>query len=96
MNKKIKRIVIGVTSLVVAGSFLTACDWGDKISEPYRDAPRSTVVDSSPVEIIENADGFPNLSTKCNHGNRLYTIYHGDALYGAVTVVAQDPTCPNN
>jgi hypothetical protein len=38
-------------------------------------------------------DGFSNVATKCDHGNRLYVAFHGDNVYAALTVVANDPTC---
>ena len=38
-------------------------------------------------------DGFSNAATKCDHGNRVYVIYHGDNPYGTISVVPQDPTC---
>lgn len=39
------------------------------------------------------SDGFSNLGTKCDHGNRVYVVYHGDNPYGSVAVVPADPTC---
>ncbi|MEV0403446.1 hypothetical protein [Actinoallomurus sp. NPDC050550] len=38
-------------------------------------------------------DGFSNLATKCDHGNRVYSAYKGDSNRAAVTVVPNDPTC---
>lgn len=66
----------------------------NKYTEPWNDAPRKGAIITDPVEVIANADGFNNLSTGCNHGNRWYATYHGDAPYGALAVVPNDPTCP--
>jgi len=65
-----------------------------KITEPWNDAKRTGTENSTPVDIITNADGFSNLSTKCDHGNRIYVAYHGDAAYAAIAVVPADPSCP--
>jgi uncharacterized lipoprotein len=88
-----RRIIVASALTVAALLGLSACDWSDKVTEPFRDADRTGRTNSAPVDIIENADGFSNVSTKCDHGNRLYIAYHGDALYAAVAVVPQDPTC---
>lgn len=71
----------------------TACDWTDKVSEPFRDAPRSATTNSDAADVIEMPNGFSNLATKCDHGNRVYVAYHGDSPYAALHVVAADPTC---
>lgn len=71
---------------------LTACT--DKASEPYKDAPR-TGTNSGPAEVITMPDGFSNAATKCDHGNRIYVVFHNNRAYGAVAVVPNDPTCAN-
>lgn len=86
-------IITGAITAALTAGGLTAC--GAKFTEPYKDAPRSGVDNGQAVDLIRNADGFSNLSTKCDHGNRLYVVYHGDSAYGAVAVVADDPTCAN-
>lgn len=91
MNKT--RIAAAAVALAAVAGLTSACDWSDKVTEPFRDAPRSGKVNSEPADVIENLDGFSNVSTKCDHGNRLYVAYHGDALYAALTVVPNDPTC---
>lgn len=92
MNRTAK---IGGVAAVLIGVALTAsaCDWGDKVTEPFQDADRTGTVNNDPVDIITDADGFSNVATKCDHGNRLYMAYHGDYPYGAIAVVAKDPTC---
>ncbi len=89
-----KKLTIGATLLVgVLALFGTTAAACDKVSEPWNDAKRSGVTNEDPVDVVTNADGFSNVSTKCDHGNRLYIAYHGDSAYAAIAVVPQDPTC---
>lgn len=69
---------------VTAALSLTGCA---KFTEPFKDAPRSGVDNGEPMDVVRNADGFSNVGTKCDHGNRIYVVYHGDAGYGSVAVV---------
>ena len=87
-----KRALSIAAILAVVGISSTACL--DKATQPWQDAPRSGVKNTDPADIIEMPDGFNNLATKCDHGNRLYVSYHGDKAYGFVATVPQDPTCP--
>ena len=89
-TRKIRTAVVSIVLAAGIAAGATACD---KASEPFKDAPRTGTVNSAPADIIENADGFSNISTKCDHGNRIYTAYHGDSSYAAIAVVPQDPTC---
>lgn len=82
--------IVAVAATLVAT--LTGCGTG-KISEPFRDAPRGAT-NSAPADVIEMPDGFSNVATKCDHGNRVYVIFKSDSPYGALAVVAQDPKCP--
>ncbi|MFF0139733.1 hypothetical protein ACFYRN_25175 [Streptomyces sp. NPDC005227] len=87
------RAALAAIALLAALS-LTGCDWGDnKTSEPFKDASRSHVNNGSPMDVVRGSDGFSNVGTKCDHGNRLYVAYHGDSAYAAIAVVGQDPTC---
>lgn len=88
-----KRVVVGlaILSVVVIGG--TACDPVGKATEPFKDAPRSDVVNNDPADTVTMPDGFNNVATKCDHGNRVYVTYHGDSPYGSVAVVPDDPTC---
>ena len=63
-----------------------------KWSEPFQDAPRGST-NNTPADTVTFPDGFSNWATKCDHGNRLYSAYHGDSSYAAGTVVPNDPTC---
>ena len=82
---------------VVATVTLTGCSLssvvGNKASEPYQDAPRTSTVNKAPAEVIEMPDGFSNLATKCDHGNRVYVVFHNNSAYGSVSVVPNDPSC---
>ena len=40
-------------------------------------------------------DGFSNVATKCDHGNRIYVIFKSDSSYGSVAVVPNAPDCEN-
>lgn len=93
MNKRVilRTAIIGCTILVV----LVGCRPFDKAVEPFNDAKISGE-NKGPAEIVSMPDGFSNVATKCDHGNRLYVIYHMDSPYGSVAVVAKDPTCPQN
>lgn len=70
---------------------LAACS--EKTQEPFKDAPRSDYTNSDPADIIRMPDGFSNAATKCDHGNRVYVVYHGNSAYAAIAVVADDPSC---
>lgn len=63
-----------------------------KYAEPFKDAPRSTVDNGQPADLIRFPDGFSNAATKCDHGNRIYVAYHGDSPYAAIAVVPADPS----
>jgi hypothetical protein len=79
--------VLGAAALVLGAA---AC--GNKFNQPFKDAPRAQVVNSAPAEVIYMPDGFNNLATKCDHGNRIYVSYHHDSAYGFGFAVA-DPNC---
>jgi hypothetical protein len=84
---KIAARVAAVTALVI---LLGGCA---KLTEPFKDAPRTSVTNDQPADTVTMPDGFSNLATKCDHGNRVYVAYHGDNKYASIFVVAQDPTC---
>lgn len=69
---------------------LTGC--GSKAMEPYQDAKRAGSNTTS-ADVGTMPDGFSNFATKCDHGNRVYVLFHGDSAYGGIYVVPQDPTC---
>ena len=88
-----KRVlsIIGAAALLLALA-LIAAGCGNKFTQPFKDAPRTSVVNDQPAEVIYMPDGFNNLATKCDHGNRIYTSYHGDGSYGFGFAV-RDPSC---
>lgn len=81
-----------VATLVVIAIF-AGCG-GDKATEPFKDGPRSDVVNNDESDILRFPDGFSNVATKCDHGNRVYVLYKGDNSYGAVAVSPADVSCP--
>jgi hypothetical protein len=85
------RIAAAALAATAGVAVLAGC--GDKAAEPFKDAPRSHVDNGSPADLIRMPDGFSNAATKCDHGNRIYTAYHGDHLYASIAVVPADPTC---
>lgn len=87
---KTKTLVAAAAAALLAAVALVGCA---KFVEPFNDAPRSKVENSTPADIVTFPDGFSNVATKCDHGNRVYSAYHGDSPYGAISVVPNDPTC---
>lgn len=77
--------------LIAAAIALTACGI-DKAQEPFEDAPRGQT-NTDRADTLTFPDGFSNVATKCDHGNRVYVVFKGDAPYGAIDVVEQDPSC---
>lgn len=63
-----------------------------KMLEPYKDAERGADNDGS-ADTISFPDGFSNVATKCDHGNRVYVLYHGDNPYGGLAVVPNAEDC---
>lgn len=83
-------LILAASATGIALLFAGGCA---KFTEPFKDAPRSKVDNGKPADLIRMPDGFSNGATKCDHGNRIYVVYHGDSAYGAIAVVPQDPTC---
>lgn len=91
INKKILAVIaLGVVTLTLTTA--GACAPG-KITEPFNDAPRSGIQNGNAADVVTFPDGFSNVSTKCDHGNRLYVAFHGDGQYASIVVVPGDPTC---
>lgn len=86
-----KGVRVGLVVLALLG--LTACASSNKFSQYGNDAPRTAVVNADAADIISFPDGFSNMSTKCDHGNRIYSLFHSNSNYGAVAVVPNDPSC---
>lgn len=85
MNKLVTAASVAVLTIAA----LTGCA---KANEPFNDAKRGTE-NNTPADVVTMPDGFSNAATKCDHGNRIYILFHGDSTYGSVAVVPADPTC---
>lgn len=87
-----KRAAAFLVAATVGSAIVSGCG-ADKISEPWRDAPRGRTFDGA-ADVVTMPDGFSNLATKCGPGGMRYTVvFHGDSPYGSVSVVL-DATCP--
>lgn len=89
-SRVLRAALVGFLALDLS-LLLSGCDVG-KVNEPFHDAQRGGT-NSAPMDVIEMSDGFSNVGTKCDHGNRIYVLFKGDAAYGAITVVQKDETC---
>ena len=78
-----------ISTALVATFGTSACG---KMAEPFQDADRGAT-NSTPADTITFPDGFSNAATKCDNGNRVYVLFHGDNFYGAIAVVPGDPSC---
>ena len=90
-----KKPIIACTIVAVLLAIgVPACNEDSKIMQGYQNAPvNKSDRNTGPASIGTMPDGFPNYATKCDHGNRVYGMYHGDGAYGDIEVVANDPTC---
>lgn len=82
-------------ALLAAAIALTSAACGmswDKATERFDDAPRGATNDDA-ADIVTMPDGFSNLATKCDHGNRVYVAFKGDDNRAAVAVSVGDPSC---
>lgn len=89
---RLKWLVAILIGLIFVGGLATACAAGTKGGEQFQDADRAGT-NSAPADTITFPDGFSNAATKCDHGNRVYVLFHGDSVYGGIAVVPADPTC---
>src|SRR4029453_4331946 len=89
---KLALVVLILLAIVIMTIGLSGACSGKQL-ERYNDAPVG-VQNTGPADVMNMPDGFSNVATKCDHGNRVYVIFHNDAAYGSVAVVAKDPTCP--
>lgn len=83
---------LAVALSAVAVLVLAGCNT-DKYSEQYRDAPRANEINDDAAATITFPDGFSNAATKCDHGNRVYVLFHEDSAYGSIAVVPADASC---
>jgi len=94
-SRTVRRQAVAVVAAVLIGTGLIAgaVGCGAKNTEPYHDGPRSGVVNRTAADLITMPDGYSNVATKCDHGNRIYVAFKGDANRAAMWGVADDPTC---
>ena len=85
-----QKIIAAVAALALGGG-MAGC--GAKGNEPFKDAPRSGTSNTGAADTITMPDGFSNVGTKCDHGNRIYIAFHGNGSYASIAVVPADPTC---
>lgn len=85
-----KKVLVATAAVALLS--MTGCA---KMSEPFKDAPRGETNDS-PADTFTMPDGFSNGATKCDHGNRIYVLFHGDSAYGSIAVVPNDETCQSS
>jgi hypothetical protein len=88
--RRIKTTLVATAVTAVTLLALTGCS---KITEPFKDAPRSGVTNNVPADVITFPDGFSNVSSKCDGPNRVYVAFHNDSAYAAMSVVPNDPRC---
>jgi len=86
------RYLTALAVAAIAALSLTGC--AGKASEPFKDAPEGQR-NNSAADTMTFPDGFSNVATKCDHGNRVYVAFKGDKPYGALAVVPNDPSCVN-
>lgn len=85
-----------ITAVVLATSavlFLGGAAGCDKQLEQFNDADLVDSGNSQPAQGISMPDGFSNVATKCDHGNRIYVAFKGDSAYAAIAVVPDDKSC---
>lgn len=90
-NRTFRRAGAALTGVALATIALAGCS--DKAREPYRDAPRTSQSNNAPAEVITMPDGFSNVAFKCNGTDGVYSAFHGDDKYAAVSVVPNDKSC---
>lgn len=96
MQKRTRRYLLLFAAGFVgtlAISLLSGCS--QKAQEPFRDAPRGST-NTAKADTLTMPDGFSNVATKCDHGNRVYVAFHGDSTYASIAVVPNDPSCASS
>jgi hypothetical protein len=83
-TKKLVGVGAGLALLLS----LTACNAHDE-TRGIGDAPVGKHDDTA-AEAVNFPDQFANVTTKCNHGNRIYSTTRTG---GPIWVIPADPTC---
>lgn len=86
-----RTVLALIVLMAIVGAYVAGCS--NKATQFWNDAPRTGVVNQQPADIISMPDGFNNVATKCDHGNRIYVSFHGNSGYGFGFAVPHDPTC---
>lgn len=88
-----KKIALAIVASGLALS-LSGCGSNSKTFESWKDAPVSGR-NEKPASLITFPDGYGNVATKCDNGNRVYSSFVGsDGSAGrALAVVPNDPSC---
>ena len=87
-----KAITVVLPAVAIAAAVMSLVAGCGKYAEPFRDAPTGARNTGS-ADTANMPDGFSNFASKCDHGNRVYVLYKGDAAYGGIDVVPNDPSC---
>ena len=85
-----KKIVAAICTGVLLVS-LSACGLG-KATEPFKDADRGKT-NTGTADTLTMPDGFSNVATKCDHGNRIYVAFKGNHAYASIAVVPNADDC---
>lgn len=91
MTKK-RTAMLGLLLAAMIGTGAASCD-DNKITEPFKDAPRSGNDNMQAMNVIDMSDGFSNLGWKCVGHDGIYDAFHSDSPYAAIFVVPNDPNC---
>jgi hypothetical protein len=92
-RKQHKRFVLLFAAIAICALLVVLAGCGvDKYTEKFQDAERGEN-NSGSADTITFPDGFSNVATKCDHGNRLYVLFHEDKPYGGISVVPNAEGC---
>jgi uncharacterized lipoprotein len=86
------RWLLILAGLVLMVGVVAACGSDSKEFEQFKDAERGTSNTES-ADTITFPDGFSNVATKCDHGNRVYVLFKGSGSYGSIAVVPDAKGC---
>lgn len=96
MSKTVRHILYITAILVLAIAVLVDISARSAVP-PITHEVRAPIAANNmdPADIITMPEGFSNLATKCDHGNRVYVARSVDdtGVGRAIWGVANDPTC---
>jgi hypothetical protein len=87
-----RQLCITILTIAVVAALLLVASGCAKGQEPFKDAERNDT-NNEPADTITFPDGFSNVATKCDHGNRVYVIFKQDSAYGSIAVVPNAEGC---